>query len=219
MCARCNNERSQPFDQAQEAFHQYVRDHEQEIWRSREIRLDAVFGGDWADAMANVARYWAKHVGCRLVEYGFEVRDELRNFLDGQGPLASLGFQTIIRSDRVTMTKFFLKRDGYFPALFLGDVHAFADRRSGRVTRIESSLGYRWLETRWFYDPTTIPPVPVADLIPSPIFSLGMGHDVPPFLMRLGLEAAVRPRLRRILDWMAPATSPPDTPKGRPRSL
>ena len=197
MCGTCNGARSQPFDRAQEKFNAYVKQHERTIWRTRSVDLRAVYGSAWAGTAENLIRFYVKHVACRLVDHGFEVHRDLVSFLDGTKPLTTVGFQLVIRRDLVQMTKFFTELDGHFPALFLGDFVGYSDG-TGPTTRIESSLGYRWLETRWFYDPTTIGSV--ASLFPAPEIRLGTTSAASALVVRRSLEAQRRPRSRRLLE-------------------
>jgi hypothetical protein len=42
-----------------------------------------VFGDDWHQPVLNLARYYGKHFGCRMVRSGVPVPESLRTFLDG----------------------------------------------------------------------------------------------------------------------------------------
>ena len=42
-----------------------------------------VFGTEWAESALNLARYYGKHFGCRMVRTGLPVPQSLREFLDG----------------------------------------------------------------------------------------------------------------------------------------
>lgn len=197
MCRACNGARSQPFDRAQEKFNAYLKQHERDIWSTRAVDLRAVFGAAWPTEAEDLVRFYVKHVACRLVDHGFEVHRDLVSFLDGTKPLATVGFRLVIRRDLVQVTKFFNRVDGEFPFLFLGEMNEFSDE-IGPPTRVEGSFGYRWLETLWFYDPTTIGPT--ATLFPDPRLDLGAHSAVNPVLMRLSLEVHRRPRSRRLVE-------------------
>lgn len=94
MCERCNNVRSKPLDGAYELFAQSVANK----WFSFADRLDLyrVFGADWKEQNLRLARYYAKHFGCRMVSTGIPVPPSLRAFLDGATdmPDAHLGLVT-----------------------------------------------------------------------------------------------------------------------------
>lgn len=131
-------------------------------------------------------RFWIKHVACRLAEHEFEVLPQLTRALDGAGAVEGLNFQLLIRRDLVQLTKFIARTDGDFPYTALGDLHGFSDGINP-TTRIESSLGYRWFEVRWFYDLTTIGRTPIT--FAEPVFKLGHGYRVHPLIVRTRLEA------------------------------
>ena len=56
LCARCNNERSQPVDRAWDAFTTYLAANEPQIVASRSIDLASVYGAAWRGESANLAR-------------------------------------------------------------------------------------------------------------------------------------------------------------------
>jgi hypothetical protein len=90
LCQPCNNTRGQPFDRAYDRFIEWVLAHEDDVLRTRQIDLEAVFGSTWAGDSLDVLRYFAKHIGCRLAEviqagYPFAIPGDLIAFLDG-GP-------------------------------------------------------------------------------------------------------------------------------------
>lgn len=81
MCANCNNVRSQPFDFAYDKYSEYVNGHLLRIMPG--ISFTEIFGDDWQRSTLDLARYYAKHFGCRMVRTGLPVPQSLRDFLDG----------------------------------------------------------------------------------------------------------------------------------------
>jgi hypothetical protein len=47
------------------------------------VDFGQIFGTDWKAPTLNLARYYGKHFGCRMVRAGLPVPDSLRSFLDG----------------------------------------------------------------------------------------------------------------------------------------
>ncbi|MET9310750.1 hypothetical protein ABZX12_02885 [Kribbella sp. NPDC003505] len=47
------------------------------------VDFQEVYGATWEEGVLNLARYYAKHFGCRLVRTRLPVPDSLREFLDG----------------------------------------------------------------------------------------------------------------------------------------
>jgi hypothetical protein len=82
FCARCNNERSQPFDLAYDRLVAWFLANEAAVEATGVIRLDEI-GPGWKQEADRVLRYFAKHIGCRIAECRFEVPPEFTEFLDG----------------------------------------------------------------------------------------------------------------------------------------
>lgn len=97
LCARCNNERSQPFDLAYDMFTGYLHEHERHVLASRSVDLRSVYGDDWKSGRDSLLRYMAKHVGCRLAENAIEVPTSIRGYLVG-GPEPAASSHWSLRS-------------------------------------------------------------------------------------------------------------------------
>jgi hypothetical protein len=81
LCAPCNNDRSQPFDRAYDTYSSYLGSHQ--LRAKSGVDFEGIFGTDWRTPLLNLARYYAKHFGCRMVNTGLPVPRSLRDFLDG----------------------------------------------------------------------------------------------------------------------------------------
>ncbi len=86
LCGPCNNAASQPFDRTYERLSNYLADHPQ-AYKSDGLDLSVVFGPTWQTGALNLARYYAKHFGCRMVRDGLGVPDSVRAFLNGANDL------------------------------------------------------------------------------------------------------------------------------------
>ena len=80
LCATCNNARSQPFDMAHDAFMTFVANNENSILRTRRFRFSDVYGGEWRSNRENLAKYYVKHVGCRLAQAGIKVEQPILDY-------------------------------------------------------------------------------------------------------------------------------------------
>jgi hypothetical protein len=119
MCAKCNNERSQPFDLAYDSFTSYLDDHERHVLASRSVDLRAVYGTAWEAGRDELLRFLAKHIGCRLAENEIEVPESIRGYLDGgPEPNPELSIEFEIRADIAKASKTILA-DG---SMWLGDI-------------------------------------------------------------------------------------------------
>jgi hypothetical protein len=146
MCAKCNNERSQPFDIAYDRFTSYLDEHERHVLASRSVDLRAVFGPEWEAGRDRLLRYMAKHVGCRLAENEVQVPRSIRGYLDrGPEPFGELSLEFEIRADIAKLSKTVLA-DG---SMWLGAVIFSELDSEGQALVMESHYGYRWLRVAW----------------------------------------------------------------------
>ena len=99
MCEPCNNRRSKPFDTAYETYSEYVHQHPR-LRRLPGLDFTEVFGVGWQEPTLNVARYYAKHFGCRMVSSGVPVPPDVRRFLDGETDMTH-GHMALVTTDSV----------------------------------------------------------------------------------------------------------------------
>lgn len=94
LCAVCNNVRSQPFDDSYDVYSEFVR--ATRLRGMPGVSLERIYGEEWQERALNLARYYAKHFGCRMVRAGIRVPLSLRAFLDGEidMPDAHMAFVT-----------------------------------------------------------------------------------------------------------------------------
>lgn len=81
MCDICNNTRSQPFDRAYDVFATYLASTRVRILPG--VSFEELFGESWQKDTLDLARYYGKHFGCRMIRTGLPVPPSLRAFLDG----------------------------------------------------------------------------------------------------------------------------------------
>lgn len=80
LCARCNNDRTQPYDRAWEALSRRLRENWAAISKARKVDLSRVFPGAVGRQSLNVHLYFVKLFGCRIVEAGVPI--DIRKFSD-----------------------------------------------------------------------------------------------------------------------------------------
>jgi len=68
LCTKCNNERSQPFDNAYDRFIEELFEREEDVLAARSFDLRVAFGSEWSSMSDNVLRYFVKHICCRIAE-------------------------------------------------------------------------------------------------------------------------------------------------------
>lgn len=83
LCAPCNNARSQPFDRAYDLFAEYVTKKYGLLIDQGWVDLREVYGRETRTQIKNLARYYGKHIGCRVAERAGKVPADLIHFMDG----------------------------------------------------------------------------------------------------------------------------------------
>lgn len=68
LCARCNNERSQPYDRAWEKFSKFVRNRLPPLVPGALVRADRIYSVDSNMELRNVQLYFVKLFGCFIHE-------------------------------------------------------------------------------------------------------------------------------------------------------
>ncbi len=68
ICAKCNNERTQPYYRAWEIFSEYVRDNWDAIAKTGKIDLTKIKKGATRKLALNIHLYFVKLFGCRIAE-------------------------------------------------------------------------------------------------------------------------------------------------------
>ena len=93
ICQKCNNELTKPFDDAYDYFIAFQYEHFDYFRERDEYQWSEIFDGiDFTQR--DLERYYLKNVGCRIVDAGAHVPEEIRTYLfnDWQLPSHSLLF-------------------------------------------------------------------------------------------------------------------------------
>lgn len=69
ICARCNNQRTQPYDLAWDQLSRYIRDKKPKVRTGDWISLEKVFPGATQQSMLRVHLFFVKLFGCVVVEH------------------------------------------------------------------------------------------------------------------------------------------------------
>lgn len=73
LCARCNNERTQPFDRAWEKLSSRLQNARRQSPPAQRVRVKSIFPGASEKSMLYVHLYFVKLFGCRIVESGIPI--------------------------------------------------------------------------------------------------------------------------------------------------
>lgn len=152
MCAKCNNQRSQPFDTAYDTMESFIVAHAGEMMRWREFKWTDVYGAEWQRGSGDLARYFGKQLGCMLATQRLPVPPDLIEFLNGAKRCPPVSF-TLARNWRAGHMHRVMIRDGFEGGIthFVGLLPATAYSRGGRFAGVEYvyHIGYVWFCVNW----------------------------------------------------------------------
>ena len=174
LCRRCNNERSQPFDRAYDVWASWVKENLQPLQELEHVRLTEPFGSNPGPHVDHLARYFAKHVGCRLASEGVEVPPDLIAFLDGnlsrpRGMRAGFGIRLDIRAFNHQ-----LKQEGIYetPGLWMRPLQCWYSPSAAAVVEVWSGLSIGPFEFWYWLRLLDLPEPNFADYFQSEIVRL-----------------------------------------------
>jgi len=135
LCAPCNNARSQPFDLAYDRMESFYVEHADEMMEWKRLGWVDVYGEDWEQGAADLARYFAKQVGCMLASQRLPVPADLITFLDGAERCPSFAF-VILRNWRAADMHKIMIRDASLDGInsFVGLLPSTAFQTEGRFS-------------------------------------------------------------------------------------
>jgi hypothetical protein len=157
MCAGCNGERSQPFDAAYDQFMDYLSDNEAEVLGSGEVDLRIVFGAEWEAKRLNLARYFAKHICCRLANVAehraVPIDTRVIEFLDGGEYPRCLGLAPLLDMSVVEWWRLMrLLEEGpgdYGSFLYLTGIGGVDAPRPATIQNPEAGMLVGWFGVYW----------------------------------------------------------------------
>src|SRR5699024_4524310 len=155
LCGKCNNDTSQPYDKAYDAFEQYVVDYHDEICQKSRLKWADVYGKKHRESSKDLARYFAKQLGCMLATQRLPIPGALIDFLNGADQCRSIGFTLGVSTEATSLRTVLseedassyvgihkvqaYKRDETLAALVfpyqIGDVHVSTEWRDGERLR------------------------------------------------------------------------------------
>jgi hypothetical protein len=81
LCSPCNNKRTRPFDLSYQRFSQWILAASAILHIKDGIDFGEIYGDAYVEESLNLLRYFAKCLGCQIVEAGIEPPDGLRRIL------------------------------------------------------------------------------------------------------------------------------------------
>ncbi len=143
ICKPCNNQVTQKADRAYEMFSNYIDKNFSILIESRVLDFTKIYPNNSLEGKRNLYRYFAKHAGCKIATWQYEVPRDIAQFVLGVSEsVESLNF------------KFKLKESFYK----LHEKIDFSHIQNGAVTRFgyESApemmfgwMSYQWITIYW----------------------------------------------------------------------
>ena len=147
LCNICNNQRSQPYDKAYDAFVLYIDHHSSEVIAKEQIDLENVYPNQGRKQFALLLGYLVKHISCRLAECNNTIPPNFIDFLNGKDSLRHLILKFGINCGVLDAQRR-LKSDSIDDSMFfLGDFLVFPKKNS-----FQSHISHNWLFITYRYD-------------------------------------------------------------------
>ncbi|MGX9143777.1 hypothetical protein [Mesorhizobium sp. 128a] len=141
LCHDCNTSRTQQYDIAYDRLISWVFANEQIVLKRRLIDFNEVYGLDWAEMQTDLYKYFVKTFGCRLVDAGMPVPQDLIALLPRSCFPTALRITFSVNEDIVLMPP--ADRNGFIGK---GNLYPLQSRSDPAVTN-----GYAWCEhVSWF---------------------------------------------------------------------
>lgn len=83
LCSPCNTARSQDFDHAYRTFSDFADAHADAFAARAIVDFGKVYGSDRRHQQQLLAKYFVKHIGCRMAEDKIKVPQAVKDYLDG----------------------------------------------------------------------------------------------------------------------------------------
>jgi hypothetical protein len=82
LCHKCNTTLTQPFDRSYDILMRWIISNQNQVIQKRFINFAEVYGEQFEGLQRNLFKYFAKSFGCRLVEAGYPVPEDVIGLLD-----------------------------------------------------------------------------------------------------------------------------------------
>jgi hypothetical protein len=125
LCHACNTAGTQPFDNAYDQVIEWVMANEPEVLRTRLLNFEKIYGPSYAEHQNNLFKYFVKSFGCRLVEAGQKVPQDLIDLLPLTTFRTALKITFSVNEDVVLLHK--QDRDGFIGKSGIGCLMSKAD--------------------------------------------------------------------------------------------
>lgn len=147
LCAKCNNERTQPCDRAYDTLINFVEGNSAELLRHRQIDFAQVYGSTWRRSHLNLYKYFVKAFGCRIYDSSSEVPDDFRLTLNDEQTYNRVAVCFAVNEDELA------KPEPEQQALRIGHLihNETVDGTACYPRRYATANYYRWLLISYWY--------------------------------------------------------------------
>jgi len=146
LCAKCNNETTQPFDKAYEQFISWIFKNECNVLRDRKINFETIYSSEWETAQLNLYKYLVKAFGCKIVEAQAPVPLDLINFLRQES--FQTGLRIIISVNEIAML---MDKEHYDGLLRGSEFVAWPTVDRSQISHARWDSGVSWLTFEYWY--------------------------------------------------------------------
>ncbi|WKK77715.2 hypothetical protein QYS49_11840 [Marivirga salinae] len=136
LCERCNNERSQPWDNSYAIFSNCLRSKSSSLLTEKKLDFRSIYGIDWESETKNLFKYFIKLFGSYIATGKIEVSKKITEFLlDKTNHLNHIKFKFYIKPDIIHLQEYY---NNDYSHLFFGEVKWLGKSKS----EIESLTGW-----------------------------------------------------------------------------
>jgi hypothetical protein len=105
LCRKCNTTTTQPFDNAYDRFVTWVYSNEEAVLQSRVVDFEEIYGSTFEEGQRNLFKYFVKSFGCRLVESGQSVPQDLIALLSVESFTTALKISMVVNEDALLLPR------------------------------------------------------------------------------------------------------------------
>ncbi|MBK9329533.1 MAG: hypothetical protein IPM95_09535 [Sphingobacteriales bacterium] len=150
LCQKCNNEKSQPADQAYETFINYINSNLSSIIEAESLDFSKIFSDCIIKQKHNVFRYFIKNFCCRLATNNITINPELIRFLDGENKLNYFFIKFEISMDLLWFQERLIRDNIGSRSLYFGPL-SYKQNKNTNFEIVYSFFNYGCFRTYFYY--------------------------------------------------------------------
>lgn len=149
FCQKCNNERSQSWDNSYVIFSNYLRTNNLSILKNQKIDFENIYGTEWKTETKNLFKYFIKIFGCHITTGKFEISNDILNFLlDKTKKLNHIKFKFYLKPDIINLQKYYQNE---YTHIFYGKVNKIGKSNS-EISSLTGWFSNSGISIYWIYN-------------------------------------------------------------------